>query len=341
MMAPEPIRDTFAEIHPPHLSVIVACRDEESVLMHFHESLRADLDTLDSRWEIIYVDDGSTDSTLVKMRLLSRKDCRVKYISLRRRYGKDVAMAAGLRNRTEGCVVFIDSDLQHPTSLIPRMMQKYTSDGHDQVIALRQGCIDTAFRRWGSNAFYALARMLGDVELVPGTGDFRLLSPTMADKAVTMLEGHGFMQRLFAVIGGEQHYVEYNWQPRTRGKSKWSAYSLADYAARKLMASSQKRIGAFTIRLSVLLSGLAGIIASTAADNTVARILITLAPATVIPLAWHMKSRTECIAEYDVQEYSAELTPPVPVPTTALDDRPKQPHQLPRRAEAGRSMSAP
>ncbi|MFJ6908476.1 glycosyltransferase family 2 protein [Streptomyces griseoluteus] len=219
----------------PLLSVVVACRDEVEVLPEFHATLLADLRRVDGCWEIVYADDGSRDGTLETLRAFAADDSRVVCLPLDRR-GKDAAMAAGLARTAGECVVFVDADLQHPTSLLVPMFEQYVR-GFEQVVARRRpvhsGRVD---RRFGSRVFHLLVRIFCDVELTEGTGDFRLVSRPVADAALARPRQHGFMQGLFSSLPSRSICLDYDWRPRAAGRSAWGTVALVRYGVRALIA---------------------------------------------------------------------------------------------------------
>ncbi|WP_158685003.1 glycosyltransferase family 2 protein [Streptomyces sp. LaPpAH-108] len=224
----------------PRLSVVVACRDEAAVLPAFHATLLADLRGVGPRWEIVYVDDGSRDGTLYRLRAFAAADRRVACLSLGRRRGKDAAMAAGLARTAGDCVVFVDADLQHPTALLAPMVEQHTR-GYEQVVARRRPSRSGgAGRRLGSRVFHLLARVLCDVELVEGTGDFRLISRRVATVALARPGQHGYMRGLFSSLPFPSAYVDYDWRPRAAGRSAWSTVALVRYGVRALIACRRR-----------------------------------------------------------------------------------------------------
>ncbi|MFF8537487.1 glycosyltransferase family 2 protein [Streptomyces sp. NPDC015532] len=220
--------------HQPRVSVVVACRDEAAVLPAFHATLLSDLRTSGLDWELVYVDDGSRDSTLEALRAFATTDPRVICVSFDRRRGKDAAMVAGLRRSTGDCAVFVDADLQHPTTLLGPMVELHTR-GYEQVVARRRSKrSDALVRRVGSQTFHLLARTLCNVDLVEGTGDFRLVSRRVATIALDRSAQHGYLRGLFSSLALEAAYVDYDWQPRAAGRSRWSTTRLICYALRGL-----------------------------------------------------------------------------------------------------------
>lgn len=217
-------------ISPCTLSVVIPTYNEEDILEEFHRRLLMVLDQLDLVSEIIYVNDGSTDSSLNQLRNLHAMDPRVAVLNLSRNFGKEIAMSAGLDHARGDAVVLIDADLQDPPELIPEFI-KVWQQGHDVVYGQRTERLgESAAKRTTAFAFYRLARYLTEIEIPHDTGDFRLLSR----RAVTALNGfrerHRFMKGIFSWIGFTQIAVPYQRAPRERGKSKWGYWKLWNLA---------------------------------------------------------------------------------------------------------------
>jgi glycosyltransferase involved in cell wall biosynthesis len=210
------------------LSVVVPCFNEERGLTLLHEALVAVLPAVAGEYEVVLVDDGSTDRTLREMRGLASADPHVRYVSLSRNFGKEAAILAGLHRARGQRVVLMDADLQHPPWLLPRMLRVLDS-GYDQVVARRsrdgEGLVRTALSRlfyWGINKF-------SDVRLIDGAGDFRALSRRAVDAVLSMRENTRFSKGMFSWIGFDTALVSYRNVVRERGKTKWTTRALLDH----------------------------------------------------------------------------------------------------------------
>lgn len=182
-------------------------------------------------WSIIFVDDGSTDGTLLRLRELNNADNRIGAIALSRNFGKEIAVAAGLKYARADAVVIMDSDLQHPPETIPTFIAKWR-EGHDVVYGERvDRSADSAWRRQGARAFYRIFHILSGTELQQNSCDFRLLSR----RAVTAINRIGERVRynngLFAWIGYPAIGVPFEMPPRPSGEtSRWLPLKLAKLA---------------------------------------------------------------------------------------------------------------
>lgn len=210
------------------LSVVVPCHNEELVVQPLYEQVCAVADTLVDELELVFVDDGSSDSTLEIVKKLANDDTRVHFVSFSRNFGKESAMLAGLRTSTGDAVVLMDADLQHPPTLIPRLLEEL-APGVDQVIAERDRVGDPWLRSQISKLYYRLMGRVVDVPLTDGQGDFRLLSRRAVDALTQMEESNRFSKGLFSWIGFERRVVHYKNAERAAGTSKWSLTRLANY----------------------------------------------------------------------------------------------------------------
>lgn len=212
------------------LSVIVPVFNEEEALPALHERLSRALRGLGASWEVVYVDDGSSDGTPAALAALQAAEPAVAVARLSRNFGKEAAMSAGLRLAQGEAVVLIDADLQDPPELIAQMLQAWR-EGADVVNMrrrTREG--ETWFKRATAHAFYRVINRLSDVPIPPDVGDFRLLS-RRAVQALNLLPEHNrFMKGLFAWVGFRQATIAYDRQPRAAGQTKWHYRKLWNFA---------------------------------------------------------------------------------------------------------------
>ncbi len=214
---------------PPAVSVVVPAFNEAACLGEFHRRLRAVMDPI-GRWEVIYVDDGSTDATPALIRELRAADAHVAAIRLSRNFGKEIATTAGLDHAAGEAVIVIDADLQDPPELIPALVAAWRQ-GFDMVNARRRvRAGETRIKRMTAHLFYRLMQHTGRVKLPADTGDFRLLSRRAADAVRQLREHHRFMKGLFAWVGFPTTEVLYDRAPRHSGTSRWSYWRLWNLA---------------------------------------------------------------------------------------------------------------
>lgn len=225
--------------------VIVPCYNETAVLQQTIDKLQEILDVDAQKqgytYDLLFVDDGSKDTTIDILQRAAEQSPVVKFLSFSRNFGKESAMIAGFEHSVDcDAVVMIDADLQHPPELIPDMIKAY-DEGYDQVIAKRNRDGETAVRKWMTRLYYKMINYwVEDIELIDGIGDFRLLSQRAVRSLVSMGEYNRFSKGLFAWIGYNTKIMSYNNVLREAGESKWSFKSLLNYAIDGLISFNNK-----------------------------------------------------------------------------------------------------
>ena len=215
---------------PCTLSVVVPLFNEEDVLPAFHARLVAALAGIEGGWEVVYVDDGSTDSTPLRLKALRATDPGIATVRFSRNFGKEAGMSAGLQLARGRAVVIIDADLQDPPELIPQMVVTWRQ-GADMVNMRRRSREgETWFKKATARAFYRIINRLAEVDIPSNVGDFRLLSRRAVDALNRLPERNRFMKGLFAWIGYAQVTIEYDRHPRAAGTTKWDYRKLWNFA---------------------------------------------------------------------------------------------------------------
>jgi polyisoprenyl-phosphate glycosyltransferase len=234
MAGPEAVALTKAqgeERQRRKLSVVVPGLNEERGIPALVDRLRPVLDGLNLDWEVIFVDDGSTDGTMDVLRSLNARDARFKAVSLSRNFGKEIAAAAGFAYVTGDAAVLMDADLQHPPELINQFVQKWR-EGFDIVYAQRlDRNADTFLHRLSARMFYAAFERLSGTALPPGAGDFRLLDRKAVNAMNRMRERVRFNKGLYAWLGFRSVGVPFTVPPRVGGGgSRWRPRQLLHFA---------------------------------------------------------------------------------------------------------------
>lgn len=212
------------------LSVILPIFNENATLAQLFARLVPVLEQTVSAWEIIAVDDGSQDASLKTLQALRRQMPQLRVIKFSRNFGKEAALAAGLKAAIGDQVVIMDSDLQHPPELIPEMME-VQCQGADLVYGLRRSRrTESWIRRVCGPLFYRILARTSDVPVPMNGGDFRLLSRRCVDALNAMPERVRFMKGLYAWVGYQHRAVYYTVEARRSGASKWSLLKLFGYA---------------------------------------------------------------------------------------------------------------
>ncbi|MEK6274790.1 MAG: glycosyltransferase family 2 protein [Actinomycetota bacterium] len=220
------------------LTVVLPVRDEGDVIPELIPRLTGVLDPLDGDWEVVVVDDGSTDSSWQLLKAACERDERIRGIRLTRNFGHQLALTAGLEAASGDAVVTMDSDLQHPPELIPALLAK-AAEGFDVVYAVRSSS-DSArwFKRRSALWFYWLLNRLSSLDVPQAGGDFRYMSRRVVDALLSMPERHRFLRGMTRWVGYEQATVEYHRSPRAAGESK--------YTLRKMLAFGWDAIISFS-----------------------------------------------------------------------------------------------
>ena len=223
----------------PILSLIVPMYNESSNIMPFYDRTLAVLQEIGLSWEMICVNDGSKDDTLLRLADLHRRDPRVKVIDLSRNFGKECALTAGLDYARGQAAIPMDADLQDPPEVLGELVVKWQS-GYDVVNAVRvtrDG--DTRLKKLTAYLFYRLINKMVRFELPADIGDFRLLSRPVLDALDGLKERRRFMKGIFAWVGFKTTNVYYTREPRYSGKSKWGYWKLWNFAIEGITSFTQ------------------------------------------------------------------------------------------------------
>lgn len=214
------------------LSVVVPVFNEAEVLPILHRRLVAVLSAsaIDGGWELIYVDDGSTDATGLILKELQTVEQAVGVVRLSRNFGKEAAMCAGLRLARGKAVVVIDADLQDPPELIPDMLNAWRQGADVVNLRRRSRGGETWLKKATARLFYRIINQLSEVSIPENVGDFRLLSRRVVEALNQLPERNRFMKGLFAWVGYAQVTLDYDRQPRAAGKTKWHYRKLWNFA---------------------------------------------------------------------------------------------------------------
>ena len=216
-------------------SVIVPCYNEEEMIDEFYQETKKVVDEIKRTYsldaEYIFVDDGSKDKTLEKLRVLHQENDECKYISFSRNFGKEAALYAGLQTAKGDYVVVIDADLQDPPALMLDMMKIMHDKKVNCVAAKRKNRKgEPAIRRFFSKQFYKIINSMSETKIDDGVRDYRLMSRKMVDGILEISEVNRFSKGIFSWVGYSTEWVEYEYVDRKNGKSKWSFRKLWRYA---------------------------------------------------------------------------------------------------------------
>ena len=224
------------------LSVICPVKDEQEAIAPFVERLCTVLEALDDpgakSFEILFIDDGSSDSTLAEIRRANQADARIRGISFSRNFGKEAALSAGLDHAQGAAVIPLDVDLQDPPEVLRDMVAKWR-EGYEIVYGVRNNRdSDSLPKRLTADLYYRAHNWLSEDKIPEHAGDFRLLDRKVVDVIRAMPERTRFMKGLFAWAGFRQASVPYTRQPRTVGTTKFSYWKLWTFAIDGITSAS-------------------------------------------------------------------------------------------------------
>jgi len=242
------------------LSLIVPVHNEVGGITPFLDRARPVLEQITrpfgpaASFEILFVNDGSTDATLAELREARVADARIRIVSLSRNFGKDTALAAGLEHATGLAVIPIDVDLQDPPEVIPQMVERWLA-GFDVVTARRADrSSDSWLKRTTAGGFYRVFNGIADRPILENAGDFRLLSRRVVEVLNRFPERARFMKGLFSWVGFKSCHVDYVRAERETGTTKWRYWKLWNFAIDGITSSST-----VPLRIWTYLGGLAAL----------------------------------------------------------------------------------
>ncbi len=224
------------------LSVIVPCYNEEGNIDLFYDETVKALGDLMPETELIFVNDGSRDATIAKLRALcQRAEYRVRVVSFSRNFGKEAALLAGLQASQGTFTSIIDADLQQKPSYIVDMMEILKEHPeYDAVAAYQEERKEGFLLSFFKKSFYKVIDSLTDVKIMQAASDFRLLRRPVVDAILSLPEKCRFSKGIFAWVGFETYYMPYEVEERASGTSKWNFWKLMKYAFDGIIAFSNK-----------------------------------------------------------------------------------------------------
>ncbi len=222
----------------PYISCVVPAYNEAGNIEALLDALRLELGKTGSRFEVIVVDDGSTDATAE--RVIGRSTGQtVRLVQLSRNFGKENALTAGIDHASGDVVILLDADLQHPVNVIPEMLKRWR-EGYDMVYAVQTRRDQmSAARRFATRFFYSLLSRLSHIDIPEDAGDFRLLDRKVVDALRSLPERGRFMKGLYSWVGFKKIGVPYSAERRAAGKSKFSLRRLGELALTGITSFSE------------------------------------------------------------------------------------------------------
>jgi polyisoprenyl-phosphate glycosyltransferase len=235
------------------ISLVVPLFCEEDGVEEFHARAMSVIESLRDRYdvELIYVNDGSTDTTLEKLHQLARRNAEVRIISLSRNFGHQLAITAGIDHASGDAVVVIDGDLQDPPEVIPQMIAKW-EEGYQVVYGVRRSRKgETIFKRATAKVFYRVMERVGDIKVPTDAGDFRLMDRRVVSALCSIREENRYIRGLVSWVGFRQTGIHYERDPRYAGVSKFSLFKMINFAWDGMTSFSER-----PLRVSAQLGGL-------------------------------------------------------------------------------------
>ena len=219
------------------LSIVVPCFNEEETVGIFLGEVGNVLE--DHDFEVIFINDGSSDGTLKIIKELADANPNVKYISFSRNFGKEAGIYAGLTHAKGDLVALMDADLQHPPSLLPEMISAVTEEGYDAAAARRvsrKG--EPKIKSFFSHRYYRFFNRVSKIEIVEGGTDYRVMTRQVVDSILQLEEYNRFTKGLFQWIGFDTKWIEYENVERAAGETTWSLLGLVAYSIEGIVAFS-------------------------------------------------------------------------------------------------------
>jgi polyisoprenyl-phosphate glycosyltransferase len=212
------------------ISIVIPLYNEEPNIDYLFERLEDLFNCLQLSYELVCVNDGSTDNTMPYLLKHHYRNSAIKIVNLSRNFGKEIALTAGIDYAQGAAIIPIDADLQDPPELIEQFIEKWR-EGYDVVYATRRSRMgESKLKQFTANAFYRVIGRMSEVPIPGDTGDFRLLNRPVVEALKQMPERTRFMKGLFAWVGFKQTSIIYDRAPRYKGNTKWNYWKLWNFA---------------------------------------------------------------------------------------------------------------
>lgn len=229
------------------LNIIVPCYNEEENIEHFYKSVKSSLNNVN--YEIIFVNDGSTDNTLKEIKQIYKKDKKhIKIIDFSRNFNKDAAIYAGLQYSNSKYTCIIDADLQQNPKYINKMITFLDkNDSYDQIAMVNNNRKENKLIIFFKKAFYKILDLISDIKFVNSASDFRLMRRNVVEAILLLSEKNRFSKGIFSWIGFNTYYMDYEVEKRNNGKSKFNLKNSIKYAFEGIFNFSIKPLRIATI----------------------------------------------------------------------------------------------
>jgi dolichol-phosphate mannosyltransferase len=243
------------------LSIIVPVYNEEKNIPLFYEKIQAILNVLSYAWEIVFVNDGSCDKSILELEKISQKDLRVRVIDFSRNFGKEIAVTAGINNCQGVACIILDADLQHPIEKIPDFIKKWEA-GAEVVVGVRKKNKGEGFvKKIGSYFFYKMINRISDMKIVTRATDYRLIDRIVIDAFNQLTEKNRMTRALIDWLGFRREYIYFEANERIHGVPAYSFWKLVRLAFNSMIAFSlfPLKLAGYLGVIITFFSGLLGI----------------------------------------------------------------------------------
>lgn len=265
------------------LSLIVPCYNEADVLPFFYDETSKVIASLSSEYltELVFVDDGSKDSTLEIIKELAVRDPAVKYISFSRNFGKEAAMLAGMNYSVKSDFIgILDADLQHSPDIIPSMLEFVDKQGFDVAAARRTDRTgESKLKTKLSEGFYKVINKLSEINISESAQDFRIMKSDVVKAIISMPENIRFSKAIFSWVGFNVKWIEHEDRERVAGQTKWSFKNLMKYALDGILGFTST-----PLRLGFVMSALFAFITAVALVYGFVKNIVVADYSAVIPI---------------------------------------------------------
>ena len=220
------------------ISIVIPIYNEAPNVTPLYKTLTSILRSLPHQFELIFVDDGSSDDSVKKLRQVAKRDKRAKVIELARNFGKEIAVTAGLHKAKGDAAIIMDADLQHPPELLPQFVKEWEK-GADVVVGVKRYSKDESwFKKVSSSGFYTLLGKVTSATITPHASDFRLINRKVIDTFKTFTERNRITRGLIDWAGFDRRYIYFEAPPRLHGEAGYSYRKLFGLAMNSFTAYS-------------------------------------------------------------------------------------------------------
>lgn len=223
------------------LSLVVPCYNEEDIIEKFYKitSQYVRENKYINDYEFVFINDGSKDRTLERLKKINSFDKKARYVSFSRNFGKEAAIYSGLQHSKGDLIVLMDADLQHPPYLLEEMSRKIVEESYDSVGAVRadrKG--ENKIRAYLSKKFYTFINSISDVKMEANSTDYRMMTRQFVDSVLSLSEYNRFTKGIFSWVGYNNATIKYENVERELGESKWNFFKLLKYSMEGIISFS-------------------------------------------------------------------------------------------------------